>query len=89
MGFRTLAIERRSSEVWALLAGVKTEFGKFGDILDRTQKKLQVDNQHEYQDTRRDLASDGIPGQQRVDDRQPVDPICEQPHGQGGATMGK
>ncbi|HYE82491.1 MAG TPA: DNA recombination protein RmuC [Clostridia bacterium] len=41
MGFRTLAIERRSSEVWALLGAVKTEFGRFGDILDKTQKKLQ------------------------------------------------
>ena len=41
MGFRTLAIERRSSEVWKLLGGVKTEFGKFGDILEKTQKKLQ------------------------------------------------
>lgn len=41
MGFRTLAIEKRSSEVWSLLGSVKTEFGKFGDILDKTQKKLQ------------------------------------------------
>lgn len=41
MGFRTLAIEKRSSEVWMLLGAVKTEFGKFGDILDKTQKKLQ------------------------------------------------
>jgi DNA recombination protein RmuC len=41
MGFRTLAIEKRSSEVWILLGAVKTEFGKFGDILDKTQKKLQ------------------------------------------------
>jgi DNA recombination protein RmuC len=41
MGFRTLAIERRSSEVWALLGAVKTEFGKFGTILDKTHKKLQ------------------------------------------------
>ncbi|MEA4847658.1 MAG: DNA recombination protein RmuC [Clostridiaceae bacterium] len=41
MGFRTLAIEKRSSEVWNLLGAVKTEFGKFGDILDKTQKKLQ------------------------------------------------
>ncbi len=40
MGFRTLAIEKRSSEVWALLGAVKTEFTKFGDILDKTQKKL-------------------------------------------------
>ena len=41
MGFRTLAIEKRSSEVWTLLGSVKTEFGKFGDLLDKTQKKLQ------------------------------------------------
>lgn len=41
MGFRTLAIERRSSEVWALLGGVKVEFARFGEILERTKKKLQ------------------------------------------------
>ncbi len=41
MGFRTLAIERRSSEVWELLGVVKTEFGKFGDVLAKTKKKLQ------------------------------------------------
>jgi DNA recombination protein RmuC len=41
MGFRTLAIERRSSEVWELLGTVKTEFGKFGDTLAKTKKKLQ------------------------------------------------
>jgi len=40
MGFRTLAIERRSSEVWELLGAVKTQFSKFGDLLDKTQKKL-------------------------------------------------
>jgi DNA recombination protein RmuC len=41
MGFRTLRIEKRSSEVWEILGAVKTEFGAFGDILGRTQKKLQ------------------------------------------------
>jgi DNA recombination protein RmuC len=41
MGFRTLAIERRSSEVWELLSVVKTEFGKFGETLSKTKKKLQ------------------------------------------------
>lgn len=41
MGFRTLAIEKRSGEVWQLLGAVKTEFGNFGNILDKTQKKLQ------------------------------------------------
>jgi DNA recombination protein RmuC len=41
MGFRTLAIQRRSSEVWELLGAVKTEFEKYGGVLDRVQKKLQ------------------------------------------------
>lgn len=41
MGFRTLAIQKRSSEVWALLGTVKSEFTKFGDILDKTNRKLQ------------------------------------------------
>jgi DNA recombination protein RmuC len=41
MGFRTLAIQQRSSEVWNLLAAVKTEFGKYGDVLAKVQKKLQ------------------------------------------------
>ena len=40
MGFRTLAIEQRSSEVWKVLGAVKTEFGKFGDVLAKTKKKL-------------------------------------------------
>jgi len=40
LGFRTLAIEKRSSEVWKLLGAVKSEFSKFGDILDKTKKKL-------------------------------------------------
>ncbi|MCL6548442.1 MAG: DNA recombination protein RmuC [Alicyclobacillus sp.] len=41
MGFRTLAIQRRSSEVWELLAAIKTQFGVFGDLLAKTRKKLQ------------------------------------------------
>lgn len=40
LGFRTLAIEKRSSEVWLLLGAVKSEFAKFGDVLDKTRKKL-------------------------------------------------
>jgi DNA recombination protein RmuC len=40
MGFRTLAIQKRSSEVWNLLAGVKTEFGKFGEALSGVRDKL-------------------------------------------------
>jgi DNA recombination protein RmuC len=49
MGFRTLALEKRSSEVWQVLGAVKTEFDKFGDVLDKVRKKLdeasnQLDN---------------------------------------------
>ena len=40
MGFRTLAIQQRSSEVWKVLGAVKTEFGKFGDLLDAVKKKI-------------------------------------------------
>jgi DNA recombination protein RmuC len=40
MGFRTLAIQERSSEVWKILGAVKTEFRKFGDVLDGVKKKL-------------------------------------------------
>jgi len=40
MGFRTLAIEQRSGEVWQVLGAVKTEFGKFGEVLAKTKKKL-------------------------------------------------
>lgn len=46
MGFRTLAIEKRSSEVWQVLGAVKTEFGKFGSVLDKVREKLdQARNQ--------------------------------------------
>ena len=41
IGFSTLAIEKRSSEVWSLLGMVKKEFGLFADILEKTQKKIQ------------------------------------------------
>ena len=41
MGFRTLAIERRSSEVWRVLGAVKSEFLKFGEVFERVQKKIE------------------------------------------------
>lgn len=44
MGFRTLAIEKRSSEVWSLLSEIKSEFGKFGTALEKVQKKLSEAN---------------------------------------------
>ncbi|MDR7131904.1 DNA recombination protein RmuC [Algoriphagus sp. 4150] len=44
MGFRTLAIQKRSSEVWQILGAIKTEFGKFGELIEKTQKKLTEAN---------------------------------------------
>jgi DNA recombination protein RmuC len=42
MGFRTLAIEQRSSEVWSLLGAVKGEFGKFAGILEKAEKQINT-----------------------------------------------
>ena len=42
MGFRTLALEKRSSEVWQVLGAVKTEFGKFGDVLSKVKSQTQT-----------------------------------------------
>jgi len=44
MGFKTLAIEKRTSEVWKILNSVKNEFNKFGEILEKTQKKIREAN---------------------------------------------
>ena len=53
MGFRTLALEKRSAEVWEVLAAVKTEFSKFGEVLARTKKKLiEASNTIEMAQTR-------------------------------------
>ncbi len=53
VGFRTLALEQRSSEVWEVLGAVKTEFGKFGDVLAKTRKKLEeASNTIELAETR-------------------------------------
>ena len=42
MGFQTLAIEQRASEVWRVLGAVKTEFGKFGDVLEKVKRQLET-----------------------------------------------
>jgi DNA recombination protein RmuC len=53
MGFRTLALEKRSVEVWEVLGAVKTEFAKFGDVLAKTKKKLdEASNTIEQAQTR-------------------------------------
>lgn len=46
MGFHTLAIEKRSSEVWDILKGIKMEFGKFGDVLEKVKKNIQTADKH-------------------------------------------
>ena len=54
MGFRTLAIEKRSGEVWKVLAAVKMEFGKFGGVLDKVKRQVSsVSNSLEQTDVRR------------------------------------
>jgi len=48
MGFKTLAIQKRSSEVWQILGAVKTEFTKFGGVLEKARKKIsEADNELE------------------------------------------
>ena len=44
MGFKTLAVKKRSAEVWKILGGVKTEFDKFNDVLVMTQQRLDQAN---------------------------------------------
>lgn len=56
MGFRTLAIEKRSSEVWKVLSAVKTEFGKFGTVLDKVKKQLDTASESINQTGRRSRA---------------------------------
>ncbi|HEX9079308.1 MAG TPA: DNA recombination protein RmuC, partial [Desulfuromonadaceae bacterium] len=56
LGFRTLAIEKRSAEVWNLLGAVRTEFAKFGLVLEKTRKKLQEAGNHIDQATTRTRA---------------------------------
>ncbi len=46
MGFRTLAIQQRSSEVWTVLSAIKSEFGKFGDVLASVKQKLDQASKH-------------------------------------------
>ena len=62
MGFQTLAIEKRAAEVWKILGAVKTEFGKFGEVLDRVRKQLATasrtieDTAHEAVQLKRNCA---------------------------------
>ncbi len=80
MGFRTLAIQKRSSEVWSLLTVIKKEFGKFGDMLEKTKKKLTE-------------ASDAIEGAERSSQKiskrlSNVQTFQELPSGEDAALTG-
>ncbi len=77
MGFRTLAIEKRSGEVWALLAAVKSEFGKFGDVLEKTRQKL-----HEASSTIEDAARKSRTIEKKLKK------VQEMPDGRAGALTG-
>jgi DNA recombination protein RmuC len=81
MGFRTLAIQKRSSEVWELLAAVKSEFGKYAEVLAKVKKKLNeaqntIDKaetrtkviQRKLRDVEASETSDLIEGRQLLDD---------------------
>jgi DNA recombination protein RmuC len=79
MGFRTIALEQRSAEVWQVLGAVKTEFGKFGDVLARVKDQLQAaSNTIEKAETRtrqmdRALKSvEGLPAEQAIQLLPPV-----------------
>ena len=80
MGFRTLALEKRSSEVWQVLGAVKTEFGKFGDVLAKVKNQTQtVLNTLESAETRsramgRALKTVEALPQERASALLPVDP---------------
>ena len=52
MGYRSVAIEKRSAEVWKILGGVKAQFGKFGDLLEGVEKKLS-ESAHKIEDARK------------------------------------
>jgi DNA recombination protein RmuC len=77
MGFRTLAVEKRSSEVWQLLGAVKSEFGTFGEVLAKTRKKLEEAGK----------SIDSAQVRTRVISRK-LDKVQELPTGRGAAADG-
>jgi DNA recombination protein RmuC len=75
LGFRTLAIQKRSGEVWHLLGEVKTEFGKYSDVLERVQKKLQeATNTVEAGLTRTRVLERRLDGVEQTSDSLPDEP---------------
>ena len=85
MGFRTLAIEKHSSEVWELLGVVKTEFGKFGDVLAKTKKKLkEASNTIDQAEVRTRAIERNLRKVQEVPATEPVELIDEDQEGPKG-----
>ena len=67
VGFRTLAIEKRAAEVWSTLNEVKTEFGKFGESIEKTKKKLEeARSSIDYVDRRTRVLSKKLTGVQEL-----------------------
>ncbi|MET4575264.1 DNA recombination protein RmuC [Ottowia thiooxydans] len=85
MGFRTLALEQRSSEVWQVLGAVKTEFGKFGDVLSRVKEQTQtVLNTLDKAQTRSNVMNRALRQVEALPDHEaqgllPADPDMERP----------
>ncbi len=79
MGFRTLAIEQRSSEVWKVLSAAKTEFHKYGDVWDRVGKQLRT-----VQNTVEDAGRRTRAVERRLRDVETLDPVSETSSGDGG-----
>ena len=73
MGFRTLALEKRSSEVWQVLGAVKTEFGKFGDVLSKVKSQAQtVVNTLDQAQTRSNVMHRALRSVEALSDEQAV-----------------
>jgi len=84
MGFRTLAIEKRSSEVWELLGAVKAQFGKFGDVLAQTKKKLQeASNTIDKAEVRTRAIERRLRAVQELPQGEATEVVIEEKHGMG------
>ena len=94
MGFRTLALERRSAEVWQVLGAVKTEFAKFGDVLAKTKRKLvEASNTIDAAETRTRVMTrrlqdvEALPAQQAAEQLGGLAGVLELPQGEAAAEV--
>jgi hypothetical protein len=85
MGFRTLALEQRSAEVWEVLGAVKTEFGKFGDVLAKTKKKLdEASNTIDAAEVRTRAMARQLKSVEALPEAQAADSCCPGPANRRG-----